>query len=79
MLFYAASPRAAGREAYTRIAQKWAAIHAAEIGQPGQELSWKPLRCTSTGPDEVLVSWEATWIPQPMLPLVRFGRCVCAL
>jgi hypothetical protein len=63
---------AAGREAYLRAGRQWAAAHAAELGP---ELAWQPLRCAATGPDTLLLSWEATWIPLPMMGLVRFGRC----
>ena len=69
------APGAAGREALVRASDRWASCHARELGMPEQELRWAPLRVTSTGPDELLVAWEATWLPQPMLPLVRAGRC----
>ena len=62
-----------GREAFAAAAARWAAAHGQELGP---ELRWRPLRCSSTGPDQVLLSWEATWVPSAMAPLVRFGRAV---
>ena len=70
-----APPVTAGREALVRASDRWASCHARELGTPEQMLRWVPLRVTATGPDELLVAWEATWLPQPMLPLVRAGRC----
>ena len=58
-----------------RASDRWASCHVRELGTAEQELRWAPLRVTATGPDELLVAWEATWLPQPMLPLVRAGRC----
>jgi len=62
-----------GRDAYAGAAARWAAAHGAELGP---ELRWQPLRCASTGPEQLLLQWEATWIPEQMAPLVRFGRSV---
>lgn len=62
-----------GREAYAGAAARWAAAHGAELGPA---LQWRPLRCSSTGPQQLLLQWEATWIPEQMTPLVRFGRSV---
>ncbi len=62
-----------GREAYVRASRRWAACHVAELGQ---EVTWSTLRCSAMGPDTVLVTWEARWLPEAMMPLVRFGRCV---
>jgi hypothetical protein len=62
-----------GREAYAGAAARWAAAHGAELGPA---LCWRPLRCASTGPEQLLLQWEATWIPEQMAPLVRFGRSV---
>ena len=62
-----------GRDAYAGAAARWAAAHGAELGP---QLRWRPLRCASTGPQELLLQWEATWIPEQMAPLVRFGRSV---
>jgi len=62
-----------GREAYASAAERWAAAHGAELGT---ELRWRPLRCAATGPEQLVVQWEATWVPEAMAPLVRFGRGV---
>lgn len=62
-----------GREAYAGAAARWAAAHGAELGPA---LRWRPLRCASTGPQQLLLQWETTWIPEQMAPLVRFGRSV---